>query len=226
MRSAPQPRRATGCLPTERAAQKGSLRTTRRKRLATRPHLTGSRLGALNLRMAFKTSFLHQVRLGTFAVIAVLSSGAALAQWQWVDATGRKVFSDTPPPDSVAEKNILKRPGGLARTSASGPAAATTESKDDAASAPKPSGRDELLEARKKQAEEAEQAKKKAEAERLSKVRAENCERAKSAKATLSSGVRLATTNAKGEREIMDDAARAREAKRLDDIIRADCSAQ
>lgn len=186
-----------------------------------------SRLGALNLRMAFKTSFLHQVRLGTFAVIAVFSSGAALAQWQWVDATGRKVFSDTPPPDSVAEKNILKRPGALTRAPAAAPTAGTTtEPKDDSASAPKPSGRDELLEARKKQAEEAEQAKKKAEAERLSKVRAENCERAKSAKATLNSGVRLATTNAKGEREIMDDAARVREAKRLEDIIRADCGAQ
>jgi hypothetical protein len=33
----------------------------------------------------------------------------------------------------------------------------------------------------------------------------------------------LATTNAKGEREILDDAGRAAEAKRLDGIIRADC---
>lgn len=177
--------------------------------------------------MAFKSVFLYRLRLGAFAALAVLSSGVALAQWQWVDATGRKVFSDTPPPESVAEKNILKRPGASARASAAAPPAATTPvPKHDGASAPQPSGRDDELEARKKQAEEAEKAKKKAEDERLSKARAENCERAKGAKATLNSGVRIATTNAKGEREIMDDAARAREAKRLDDIIRADCGAQ
>jgi membrane protein involved in colicin uptake len=87
------------------------------------------------------------------------------------------------------------------------------------------SGRDEQLEARKKQAEEAEQAKKKAEEERQAKARAENCERAKRAKATLDSGIRIATTNAKGEREIMDDSGRAAEAKRLDDLIRTDCAA-
>jgi hypothetical protein len=178
--------------------------------------------------MACKTLFLHRLRLGVFAALAVLSCGVALAQWQWVDATGRKVFSDTAPPESVAEKNILKRPSASARASApsaaTAPAAANNATaKGGKAAAPQPSGRDDELEARKKQAEEAEKAKKKAEEERLSKARAENCKRAKSAQATLDSGVRIATTNAKGEREIMDDAVRAREAKRLGDTIRADC---
>jgi hypothetical protein len=35
--------------------------------------------------------------------------------------------------------------------------------------------------------------------------------------------VRIATTNAKGEREIMDDQARAAETQRLKEILRTDC---
>jgi hypothetical protein len=57
----------------------------------------------------------------------------------------------------------------------------------------------------------------------VAKARAENCERAKRAKATLDTGIRIATTNAKGEREIMDDKARGDEARRMDETIRSDC---
>ena len=35
-----------------------------------------------------------------------------IAQWQWVDKDGRKVFSDQPPPPDVPAKNILKQPTG------------------------------------------------------------------------------------------------------------------
>ena len=37
--------------------------------------------------------------------------------------------------------------------------------------------------------------------------------------------MRMATTNAKGEREIMDDAARAAEVKRIDEIMQSSCGA-
>ena len=57
----------------------------------------------------------------------------------------------------------------------------------------------------------------------MAKAKAENCARAKKAKATFDSGARIATTNAKGEREIMDDAARAVETKRLEGIIATEC---
>ena len=92
-----------------------------------------------------------------------------------------------------------------------------------AASAPKITGKDKELEEKKKQAEAAEAEKKKAEEEKLAKARADNCARAKRAKAEFDSGVRIARTNDKGEREIMDDAARAVESKRLDGIIASDC---
>jgi hypothetical protein len=154
----------------------------------------------------------------------LFTSGWAAAQWQWVDGTGRKVFSDTPPPASVPEQQILKRPGP--RHSA--PVPAPTVSPDAAVTAspaaPRLPVRDEQLEARKKQAEEAEQAKKKAEEERLAKARADSCDRAKRAKATLNSGLRIATTNAKGEREIMDEKALAQENQRIDEIVRSECA--
>ena len=168
---------------------------------------------------------MQSVRFVAFGFLTLLVCGSAMAQWQWVDSTGRKVFSDTPPPAGTPEKNIIKAPGSRSAAAPRVAVAATAPAQGtpSAAAAPKPSGRDEQLEAKKKQAEEAEQAKKKAEAEKVAKSRAENCERAKRAKATLDSGIRIATTNAKGEREIMDDKARGDEAKRMDETIRSDC---
>lgn len=149
-------------------------------------------------------------------------STAAMAQWQWVDGTGRKVFSDTPPPANIPDKSILKKPGaGVApAVAAAEPVAAPAPS---APAAPQAPARDNELEARKKQAEQAEEAKKKAEMERVVKARADSCERARKAKITMDSGVRLATTNAKGEREIMDDKVRAAESRRMEGIIRSEC---
>ena len=47
--------------------------------------------------------------------------------------------------------------------------------------------------------------------------------RAKQAKASFDSGLRISRTNAAGEREFMDDAARASELKRIQGIIASDC---
>jgi hypothetical protein len=164
---------------------------------------------------------------------ACLLSIAASAQWQWTDKDGRKVFSDRAPPPDILEKNILKRPGGRgtpAGTSetasgvgASNPAFASALAAQGSASAPKLSGVDKELADKKKKAEEAEQAKRKAEEDRIVKVKVENCARAKQAKTSFDSGARVARTNEKGEREMMDDAARSAEIKRIQAIMDADC---
>ena len=91
-------------------------------------------------------------------------------------------------------------------------------------STPRLSGKDAELETRKKQAEALEEIRKQAEAEKLAKGRQDNCERAKKGQATLKSGVRIALTNDKGEREFMDDTARSVEAKRLQAIAESDCA--
>ncbi len=150
-------------------------------------------------------------------------SSAAMAQWQWIDGTGRKVFSDTPPPASIPDKSILKKPGSGMTLPAPIAEPAAAPAATAAPAAPQIPVRDTELEAKKKQAEQAEEAKKKVEMERQLKARADSCERARKAKVTMDSGVRLATTNAKGEREVMDDKARAAETQRMEGIIRSDC---
>ena len=148
-----------------------------------------------------------------------------LAQWQWIDKDGRRVFSDQSPPPEIPAKNILRQPG--MRTAVALP---TAEPQADAAkaaasSAPKLSGKEKELEDKKKQAEAAAAEKKKAHEAEVAKVKAENCARAKRAKATFDSGVRVVRTNDKGEREVMDDAARAAETKRLEAAMAIDCAA-
>jgi Domain of unknown function (DUF4124) len=158
----------------------------------------------------------------------------ASAQWQWVDKDGRKVFSDRPPPQDIPEKDILKQPGGrsAARTVAPLPATAgegavaaagAASAPRAGASAPRISGTDKELDQKKKQSEDAEAAKKKAEEQRVAKARTESCNQAKSAKATMDSGIRVSRANAKGEQEIFDEAARDAENKRLQGIINSEC---
>ena len=67
-------------------------------------------------------------------------------------------------------------------------------------------------------------AKQKAAEEAMTRAKIENCARAKSAKTTFESGARVGRVNAAGEREIMDDADRAVEAKRLQSIVASDCN--
>ncbi|HSI53762.1 MAG: DUF4124 domain-containing protein [Ramlibacter sp.] len=155
----------------------------------------------------------------------------SIAQWQWLDKDGRKVFSDQPPPADVPAKNILRRPAGKSSVAiapdpspaASAIAAASSQPARPAASMPKPSGKDKDLEEKKRIADAATAEKKKSEAEEVARVKADNCVRAKQSKATLDSGQRIAVTNAKGEQEVMDDNARARENRRLDGIIASEC---
>ena len=171
---------------------------------------------------------LMDLKVGPKKLLLTLAAASlsisAWAQWQWIDKDGRKVFSDRPPPANIQEKNILKRSGPDSRPGVS-PAVIglTAPAAAGKASAPKLSGKDPQLEARKKQAVEAEAAHKKAEQEQLEKTRADNCERTKRGLATFESGVRIAVTNAQGEREIMDDTARAAEKKRLQGIASSEC---
>lgn len=170
------------------------------------------------------------------AIGLVVSLGAA-AQYQWVDKDGRRVFSDRAPPLDVPAKNIVKQPTAPARqASPLSPSAGTATG--DSASAPgangqapraapvgadAAAGKDAALDARKKALEAQEADKKKADEQRLAAMRADNCKRAQQQKASLDSGIRIARTNDKGEREFLDDAARAAEMQRTQSIIQSDC---
>jgi hypothetical protein len=178
--------------------------------------------------MSQKSSLNPSWRATFVTGLLLAACSAATAQWVWKEGE-RRVFSDTAPPASVPDKNIVKRPGAGAPqgapaiATAEGAAVAAAPGAAPAAAAPQLPTADKELEAKKKQAEQADEARKKAEEQRVAQARAETCAQARKAKATMDSGVRLATTNAKGEREIMDDKARAAEVRRMDGIIRSDC---
>ncbi|MCY1548966.1 hypothetical protein D9M68_851120 [compost metagenome] len=82
---------------------------------------------------------------------------------------------------------------------------------------------DKELEEKTKKAEAEQKAKEAAEAAKIAKAKADNCARARENKNTIDSGIRIAKVNAKGEREFMDDAARADAQKRAQTVIDSDC---
>lgn len=154
-----------------------------------------------------------------FIAALSLTCLAAQAQWQWVDNAGRKVFSDQPPPSDIPARNILKQPGKVTSL-ATAPAAPASAG---VAAAPQLSTEDKELVAKKKKAEADALARIKEESDSLAKIKATNCEKAKANQALLDSGVRMAVTNAKGEREFLDDAARKAEAQRTRAAIETNC---
>jgi hypothetical protein len=166
----------------------------------------------------------HWLVLGCVVALPLSAS----AQWQWLDKNGKKVFSDQAPPPDVPEKNILRRigPPPKARPTVNLNVDAPpppAEGAAEAPAAPKPTGVDKELEEKTKKAEADEKAKQAAEATKIAKAKADNCALARQGKATVDSGIRIAKVNAQGEREIMDDAARAAEQKRLQTVISSDC---
>ena len=168
-----------------------------------------------------------------FKTVALALAGAsfalsALAQWQWIDKDGSKIYSDRSPPAEIQDKDILKRPGGRtvkapAPVSDAGSAPGVAAPSAMKASAPKFLGKDAQLEAKKKQAEDEEAAKKKAEGDKVTAAKTENCSQAKRYLTTLDSGIRIADTNAKGEREVMNDGKRADEKKRAQGLADSNC---
>lgn len=158
--------------------------------------------------------------------LACTCSMGAVAQWQWIDKDGRKVFSDRPPPQDVPDSKILKQPRFTPMLPVPPVAAASAEPAPAAAksaSAAAGSGKDKELEKKKAQAEADEAAKKKAEEAKQAAARADNCNRAKEAKALFETGKPVRKPDAQGELVFLDDAGRAAEMRRIQSIIDADC---
>lgn len=147
-------------------------------------------------------------------------SSTAQAQWQWLDDSGRKVFSDRPPPPSVPAQKVLHKPAGAGVTQAP----ATTPAQKTSASTDSPtSGVDAELEKKKAEQEAEEAQQKQAEEHKVALQRKENCDRAKRARDLMQSGQMLGHTNAQGERGFMSDATRKQELTRANQTISSDC---
>ena len=140
--------------------------------------------------------------------------------WKWVDGRGQVQFSDLPPPLSVPDKEILERPtlqqlrAAAAAAAAAAPASASTTGVTRT---------DPELEARRRRAADEQVAQQRQAQDRDTAIRADNCNRARAHLAALSDGLRMTRTNAQGEREVLDDKARADEVQRARGVLASDC---
>lgn len=171
---------------------------------------------------------LHTRSLAGLLIIPMVLglSAPVWAQWQWTDASGRKVFSDTAPPSDIPDRNILRRPGERPAPLPNQPVPGAAQANTDADRASKAAleKRATALEAQKKQAEEAEKAKAKAQALKAAASKADNCQRAQRNLASLDTGRMLSTVNEKGERVIMNEDTRNAEKARLQQIVQQSCT--
>ena len=163
-------------------------------------------------------------------------SPAADAQWRWRDKGGQINASDRPPPKDVPEKDILDRPGLETRRSAAALAAVAASGSTDGTAPPAlpaapptappnapPTALEREVQLRKRAAEQEQSTKAKAEEDRVSVQRAENCRAARGHLIALESGQRIARTNDKGEREVLDDKGRSDEQRRAREVVSSDC---
>lgn len=164
----------------------------------------------------------------TLVLLALLVSLGAVAQtaalppaWKWRDAAGQVHISDLPPPLTIPNKDILDRPPLQRKVAAA--AAATAASEASPAIANTGPKSDPELDARRKRAADEQSAQVRQQQDRDVVVRADNCARAKTALAGMADGQRMTRTNAKGEREVLDDKERAEEMQRARTVISSDC---
>lgn len=157
------------------------------------------------------------------AVAATVASISAQAQvYQWKDASGKTVVSDTPPPATVRDARAL---GGAQRTVVTGSAEkepATDGTASSQNSAPQTMAEKEL-EFRKRQQEareKAEQAEKEAAAQREKR---DNCERARNNYRLLQSDTPVSRAGKDGQPQMMSAAQRQQEMERTRRIMQESC---
>lgn len=166
----------------------------------------------------------HVVQALIAICVLAAATAPAQAQWKWRDANGQITASDRPPPKDIPDKDILGRPASSLRRAAAAAAAPASAASGVVAAASTPL--DAEVEARRRASEQQASAKARADEERLAAQRADNCRRARGHLAALESGQRIARTNERGEREVLDDKGRADEMRQARAVITSDCGAR
>ena len=202
------------------------------------------------LQVGAKLAAMNTHRLLIAATFSMCSF-SAFAQWQWVDDTGRKVFSDRPPPAHISPKQILQQPAGarviernapvlypsadnlsesasvtLAKAQAEKEAkAAAEQAQRQAQQAQDKAQSDEAAKdkAQEEAQQKAQEAERKQQEAQQAKARKDNCQRAQTAQKSLQSGGLQAYVNEKGERGIMTEPVRNAELQRAQKAIKDNC---
>ena len=155
-------------------------------------------------------------------LMLALGSAAAIAGqvYSWTDASGKRHFSDKPPPGVEATKTGIRTSSPVP----SGPAAGgAQQSTGDAPAAPK-TWKEKAEAADKRRTEQAEEsAKAQKEADQAQRKK-DACERATAQLKLLESGARVQRVGDGGEREVLDDAGRAEEIARTRQVMSDACN--
>lgn len=171
-----------------------------------------------------------------FIAIAILLAAATVTAqvYIWTDKDGKVNYSDIPPPadaKGAAPKKLDTRSAagpGVTPPAKAAPANAKDAPKDAKASKDAPKEGPKTLADRtkdfdKRRADEAEAAKKAADVERVAKANEARCSAATRSLRDFESGRPIASTDDKGERVILDDAARNNEMSRVRSIMKESC---
>lgn len=151
------------------------------------------------------------------ALLLTLVTGAASAQFVWIDAKGVRQYSDQPPPASVPKSRILKNPGMELRNSKPEPAApvapdsAKTETGTTTAPAIPQTTAEKNADYLKRKSEQADKDKKVADDARDAAAAAKNCDRVRAYARSLQSGERIASIDKNNERSYLSDEKRTQE---------------
>lgn len=158
----------------------------------------------------------------------LLAAGSAQAQlYHYKDASGRTVYSDTPPPPGTPAGNILKAP--KLNQAAPAPAAAAAEGKDKDGKEAKKDGpkttADREADYKKRQADAEKKAQEDAKKTAEDQQRQQRCASLQSNLAALQSGQRMRKFDANGNPSFVDDNERAAEiAKAQQDMAASKCT--
>ncbi len=159
------------------------------------------------------------MRLAVLLLAMFVALPAAAQVYSWRDKDGRLNYADQPP--ATGEVKLLQDP--RLRQAQDAPAAATASGATMAASNKPKTLAERELEFRQRRAAEAEaEAKDKLEAAEMAD-RQRFCEQLRNQLAALNSGQRVSRFNSAGEREFLDDAARAAEIDRQQQQLEQNC---
>lgn len=165
-----------------------------------------------------------------FVLVACASFAMAQSRFIWTDENGRKVYSDNPPPVSVPRAKILKGIDQIGKAPptpiAPSPSVASsgTKSGTDAKEKGPLTLAERDAESKKANKSATEKAKESAEKSEVERVRQERCGQLRTYLASLESGNRISRTNASGEREVVDDETRKKEAEQTKASISKECA--
>lgn len=151
-------------------------------------------------------------------ITLAFASLTAEAQWAWRDDKGGMVYSDQPPPPGTAPSKIVKSPNGTSDSAK--PSAPVSEVPAASSATPAKKSTAELeADFRKRQMERAAAEKKSDEEAKRTSQKSANCERAKTYMKSLDAGIRVRLPNG----DFADDAQRAAEKNRAQEVVKQDC---